>query len=121
MRGRPLVYAAATVMIAAAIAVVVDIVRPPFEQVILVNDGLTVLRIDDCSLDGELVPPGAFRRPIDVAAALSCPVYVNRDATYVGCLVVRREKQNDRRIDILASVKPRPNNPAVLRRANLAQ
>ena len=93
-------------MIVAGASALIEVVDPPFEQVILVNNGPWVLRIDDCSLDGELVLPGAFPRPIDVSASLSCPVYENRDTSYVGCLVVKRHKQNDRRIDILASLKP---------------
>jgi hypothetical protein len=93
-------------VIVAGASALIEVVDQPFEQVILVNNGLHVLRIDDCTLDGEMVRPGPFPRPIDVSATLSCPVYENRDASYVGCLVVKREKQNDRRIDILASLKP---------------
>ena len=105
-RGRYLlVYSAAAIaMIVASVALA--IIRPPFEQVILVNDTLNALRVDQCSLDGEAVRPGMFRRPIDVSASMACPVYVNRDASYVGCLLIRRQKQHGRRIAIMANTTP---------------
>lgn len=106
MRRRTLIGAGVAFLLVVGAGMLLDLVDQPFERVILVNDGIYVLRIDDCSLDGELVPPGAFPRPIDVSASLSCPVYQNRDASYVGCLVVTREKQNDRRILILESLQP---------------
>ena len=63
VRRRTLIGAGVAFLLVAGAGMLLDVVDQPFERVILVNDGIYVLRIDDCSLDGELVPPGAFQRP----------------------------------------------------------
>jgi hypothetical protein len=60
-------------------------------------------RLDDCSLDGQILPPGTVSEPVDVSATMRCPVYINRDATYPGCLIIRRPSQHGRQLTITAN------------------
>ena len=56
MRGPKLFIglAAAAVIVAAVTIAVVSFAGHPYEQVVLVNDGPRVLRLDGCSLDAQL-------------------------------------------------------------------
>jgi hypothetical protein len=64
-----------------------------------------VLRLDNCPFDGVKVQPGISPSPIDVTTRIGCPVYTNRDAAYLGCLILRRESRHMRRVRILGSVQ----------------
>lgn len=76
------------------------------EQVFLVNDGLQVLRVDHCDIDGVQIPPGRSDWPIPVTDSMTCPVYRNNDATYLGCLILHRQHQATRQIPISQTLKP---------------
>jgi hypothetical protein len=75
------------------------------EQIFLVNDGLQVLRVDHCDIDGLQIAPGRYNWPIPVTAKMSCPVYRNEDAAYLGCLIFHRQSQPNRQIQILGSLR----------------
>jgi len=96
------------VALAATLPVVLVVVFFPgrtSEQIVLVNDSTLVLRLDNCPFDGVKVQPGVSPSPIDVTTRIGCPVYANRDAAYLGCLVLRRESRHTRRVLILASIQ----------------
>ena len=94
------------VIVASAATVAYAVVANRNEQVFLVNDGLMVLRVDGCDVDGLQIPPGVYATPIAVTDRLICPVYRNDDSAYLGCLVIKRERMDKRPIPILQSIKP---------------
>jgi hypothetical protein len=97
----------ATGLLVALLATVVyAIAANRSEKVTLVNDGPQVLRVDHCDIDGLQIPPGRYNWPIPVTDKMSCPVYRNNDAAYLGCLVIHRQNQGNRQIQILQSLQP---------------
>jgi hypothetical protein len=92
---------AAGVVIAILATVFYAIAANRTEQVYLVNDGLQALRVDHCDIDGLQIAPGRYNWPIPVTAKMSCPVYRNEDAAYLGCLIFHRQSQPNRQIQIL--------------------
>jgi hypothetical protein len=99
--------AVAALVVVVAATVVFAIESNRVEQVYLVNDGLQVLRVDGCDIDGFQIPPGRYQTPIEVTDKLICPVYRNADRAYLGCPVIMREMFVDRQIPILQSMEPR--------------
>lgn len=97
----------AALVVATAATVVFALESNRTERVFLVNDGLQVLSVDGCDIDGFQIPPGRYKTPIDVTDKLVCPVYRNADRAYLGCLVIRREKSVDRDIFLLQAIAPR--------------
>ncbi len=103
---------AAAVIVAAVAIVVVSFAGHPYEQVVLVNDGPRVLRLDGCSLDGIAIPPGRFPTPIALSSTLICPVYQNRDALYLGCLILRRDDTTDGPVPIMQTLRANISRPS---------
>ena len=62
--------------------------------------------IDGCSIDGDRIHPGVYPTPIDVTNKLICPVFQDRDSSYLGCLSVKREEARNRHVPILQSLDP---------------
>jgi hypothetical protein len=96
---------AALALVCAVVFVAVALQKPAPERIVLVDDGPNALRLDNCPFNGIKVLPGRDPDPVDVSTRIGCSVFRDRDAAYLGCLVLSYQHQQLRRVPVLASVQ----------------